>query len=67
MRVHVVILNDLNADEQNLWWRCSVPVSSVVVEEFGEFVLSRRIGIEDESAFGVEGEFRCLPGGGRFR
>ena len=86
MRVRVV---NLNADEQNLWCRCSVPAGSIV-EEFREFVLSWRGGIEDECAFilrctqalqqgfaalnplsrqssGVEGEFRCLPGGGRFR
>ena len=47
-------------------WRCSVPAGSVA-EEIREFVLSRGIGIEDEGAVGVEGEFRCLPGGGRFR
>ena len=86
MRVRVV---NLNADEQNLWCRCSVPAGSIV-EEFREFVLSRRVGVEDECAFYppfhsgsavtlryflsalaakqcVEGEFRCLPGGGGFR
>ena len=57
---------DINADEQNLWCCCSVPAGSII-EEFREFVSSRWIEIEDESAFGVEGEFRCLPGGGGFR
>ena len=57
MRVRVV---NLNADEQNLWCHCSVPAGSIV-EEFWEFVLSRGIGVEDECAFSVEGEFRCLP------
>ncbi len=55
MRVRVV---NLNADEQ-MWWRCSIPAGSVV-EEIREFVLSRGIGVEDEGAVGVEGEFRCL-------
>ena len=63
LRVRVV---NLNADEHNLWCRCSVPAGSIV-EEFWEFVLSRGIGVEDEGAVGVEGEFRCLPGGGGFR
>ena len=63
MRVRVV---NLNADEQNLWCRCSIPAGSIV-EEFGEFVLSRGIGVEDEGAVGVEGEFRWLPGRGGFR
>lgn len=63
VRVRVV---NLNADEQNLWWRCSVPAGSIV-EEFREFVLRWRVRVEDEGAVGVEGEFRCLPGGGGFR
>ena len=63
MRVRVV---NLNADEQNLWCRCSIPAGSIV-EELWEFVLSRRIGVEDENGVCVEGEFRCLPGGGGFR
>ena len=63
MRFRVV---NLNADEQNLWCRCSVPAGSIV-EEFREFVLSRRVGVEDEGAFSVEGAFDCLPGGGGFR
>ena len=46
--------------------RCSVPAGSVV-EEIREFVLNWGIGIEDECAFSVEGEFRCLPGCGGFR
>ena len=62
MRVRVV---NLNEDEQ-MWWRCSIPAGSIV-EEFWEFVLSRGIGVEDEGAVGVEGEFRCLPGIGGFR
>jgi hypothetical protein len=59
MRARVV---NLNADGRVLGWRCSVPAGSVA-EEFREFVLSRRIGVEDECSVGVEGEFRCLPGG----
>ena len=59
MRVRVF---SFNADGQILRCRCSAPASSVV-EEFREFILSRRIGVEDESAFGVEGALRCVPGG----
>ena len=33
-----------------------------VVEEFGEFVLSWRIGVEDKGAVGVEGDFPGFPG-----
>ena len=85
-RVRVV---NFNAEGRILRRRPSVPAGSIV-EEFREFVLSRRVGVEDECAFYppfhsgsavtlryflsalaakqcVEGEFRCLPGGGRFR
>ncbi|MCB1095595.1 MAG: hypothetical protein KDN22_08490 [Verrucomicrobiae bacterium] len=42
--------------ERTLWW-CSILAGSIV-EEFWEFVLSQGIGVEDESAVCVEGEFR---------
>jgi hypothetical protein len=37
---------NFNAEGRILWRRSSVPAGSIVVDEFGEFVLSRRIGIE---------------------
>ena len=33
-----------------------------VVEDLGEFFLGRRVGVENEDAFGVERDFLDLPG-----
>jgi len=63
MRVRVV---NLSAGGWNWSCRASVPAGSVV-EEFREFVLGWRIGIENEDAVGVERDFPDLPGIGGFR
>ena len=33
-----------------------------VLEDFGEFFLGRRVGVDNEDAFGFDGGFRYLPG-----